>query len=215
MARTVFIVGNDGSGKSTYARRLAARLEARGWRVRRTGYYDSLVRRCFRGLVEALTGASRRKLVPAPAGSPRDSGERPWATAGGLRRLGMLAFLSIYQAAMALEWRVRDGLATADVLLCERSFVDDLASVAEVLRVEAPAWLLRCSGRLFPVCRLCYLSAGHDVEYRRIVTLDLSPLVHQRKGERYRQWVRLLSDSGVKIRRIHTGRHPQPPETSA
>jgi hypothetical protein len=217
-ARSVFVTGNDGSGKSTFANRLRRRATARGMRVGERRYYGSLVRRSFRGLIELLTSASQRKVeTAAPTttgqdapsssaaqGAPRQ--ERKQQT--GLRRVASLAFLWAYQTAIGIETRLRDWFSCNDLEIIDRSFIDDLVSISQTLRVEIPLSLLRYSCALFPTRRLYYLSAGHDVEYGRIVEMDLSAEFHRAKGERYAAMIAQLEPGFAPLRRISTASRP-------
>lgn len=196
---TAYVVGNDGSGKTTFTGRLSRKAEALGMRVHKRRYHASLVRVVFRRVVEAWTGASRQKTAQPPGEASGAS--RP---AGGGRRLLLLAFLWIYQTAIGVESRFRDLFDRADLLIVDRSFVDDLVSTAETLRVEVPASLLRYCCLLFPVRRLYFLSAGDAVEFSRIVDVDLSEAFHREKGKRYRGMIATLEPWTPGLRRIST-----------
>ena len=207
MARTISIIGNDGSGKSTFAQRYAARLTAAGVRVVRRPYYNSIVRSLLRRPVERLAGVSRRKMGRAnPEG---DAGRHGDCRSAISYRRGpqaglLLAMLWVYQLCMAAESRICDLLCLGGVLVQDRSFVDDLASTLEILRLPTPRTLVKWSARLFPIRRAIYVCAGHEVEYARIVQLDISPHVHKRKSQRYDTMVELLEIAGIPVRRINT-----------
>lgn len=207
MARTISIIGNDGSGKSTFAQRYATRLTAAGVRVVRRPYYDSIVRSLLRRPVERLAGVSGRKMGREHSESDparRDEGRSAISYRRGPQAGLLLALLWVYQLCMAAESRVRDLLCLDGVLLQDRSFVDDLASTLEILRLRTPRRLVKWSARLFPIRRAIYVRAGHEVEYARIVKLDLSPQMHKRKSKRYDTMVELLETAGIPVRRINT-----------
>lgn len=121
-----------------------------------------------------------------------------------MKTLALLVLLYGYQTCMAIEWRLRDWLCRADVLLTDRGFVDDLVSIVVTVEIEPPTALVKWSARLFPLRRVIYLSAGHEVEYARIVDVDLIPEVHRRKGEHYAAFVGILESQGVCVRRLDT-----------
>ncbi len=194
----MFVVGNDGSGKTTFTERLAGKAAAMGLRVHRRRYYGSTVRVVFRRLIDTWTDASRRKTAASAGGGPRPR------TRNGARARVLLAFLWLYQTAIGLETRLRDLLDRSDLRIVDRSFVDDLVSIGETLRVEVPPSLLRYSSRLFPVRRLYYLSAGDAVEFARILDVDLSKAFHHAKGERYRAMIAQLEPFTPGLRRIST-----------
>ena len=207
MARTISIIGNDGSGKSTFAQRYAVRLTAAGVRVVRRPYYNSIVRSVLRRPVERLGGVSRRKMGrehPESDPARRDEGRSAISYRRGPQAGLLLALLWVYQLCMAVESRIRDLLCLGGVLIQDRSFVDDLASTLEILRLRTPRTLVKWSARLFPIRRAIYVCAGHEVEYARIVQLDLSPQMHKRKSQRYDTMVELLEISGIPVRRINT-----------
>ena len=204
MARTIYICGNDGSGKSTYARRLAQRARARGLTVVHRHYYRSLVRRCLRGIIERLLKVSTRKRT-GPGGQ---AGKTTAATfrKRRYRTMAILAFLGIYQTCMALEAWCRDRFCRANLLVMDRGFIDDLASILVTFRLPAPLWLVRCSAQFFPMRQIIFLAAGHETEYLRIIAMDLSQDLHRAKSEHYDRIVRSMEKLGVAIRRVNTGR---------
>ena len=204
-SRSIFVSGNDGSGKSTFTRKLRSRLEARGASVAERRYYGSVVRRALRGVIERLTQASRRKLDGGQSGNAAPEARSADAVRGrSLRSLAVLGFLWTYQTAMGVEARLRDWVSRYDVEIVDRSFIDDLASIAETLKVEPPPALLRYSCALFPVRRLYFLSAGHEIEYARIVEMDSSADFHRAKGERYDALVAACEPALPTLRRIST-----------
>ncbi len=212
MARTVYIIGNDGSGKSTYARRFERRAQAFGLRVIRRHYYDAIVRRLFRGLVESAAGVRQRKMAGSPAAPDR---QRPAEPPGGtprrhgslIRRLGGGAFLWAYQTAMGVEMRLREWFSPRGVLLVDRGAVDDLISISRTLRLDVPDPLLRWTARLFPARQIIHLSAGAEVELSRIVDVDASPEHHRRKGELYDALISRLESMRAPVRRVNTAGH--------
>jgi hypothetical protein len=172
----------------------------------------------MRDTTERFTGASKKKLgsedTPEPASTssaPSDaleriasrSAEKKRGAQARARSLALLVFLWVYQICMAIEARIRDCRADG-VLLQDRSFVDDLASILEVFKLETPVALVRFSAHVFPLRRAIYLSAGHEVEFSRIVELDLSKGMHRRKTQRYQEMVRILEEQGVPVKRVST-----------
>ncbi|MCP5058709.1 MAG: hypothetical protein GY937_18565 [bacterium] len=207
MTELVFISGNDGSGKSTFLRRFNAKAEARGISVERRHYYEGLVRRSLRFALDRRNRLSgwKQSAVTSPGGS---SSGRPRPPA---RRSGVLdGVLGLYQFAMAIELGLRLALSAKDLMLVDRSFIDDLISIAETLRIEPPAAFLRRGAAWFPARRYYYLSAGHEAEYARIVDLDLTAAVHRAKGERYADLFAQLEALGAPVRRIDTRPRTKP-----
>lgn len=199
-------MGNDGSGKTTFLARAHQRLTDAGVVAEVRHYYKSWVRRLLRQTVERVTGVSRRKKEESLVGiswSHVADGDQPLRLRSGLSAAPFFFFLWIYLALMALEARLRD-CATRGALLYDRSFVDDLVSTIEMFRLTTPVRLVRWSARVFPVRRLYYLNAGHEVEYARITELDLSADLHRRKGLRYQELVEIVESAGVPVRRLHT-----------
>ncbi len=218
-ARTVFIVGNDGSGKTTFTAKLTDRSEGMGFRVTQRRYYGSLVRVLFRQIIESLTGASRRKtettenLASAPLAKPAAKTSMPnpaRQASGGPRGAALLAFLWVYQTAIGIETRWRDLFSSSDLQIVDRSFIDDLVSIGQTLRVDIPVSLLRYSCWLFPIRRLYFLSAGDDVEFARIADLDLTEAFHTAKGEQYRRLIAEVEPWVPGLRRISTAPRRSP-----
>lgn len=208
-SRTVFVVGNDGSGKSTFTKKLRAEAEAEGLSVGNRRYYDNWVRLAFRGLTERITQASKRKMETVEKPDPMTGSSGPAkpgskSSRTGFRAFVAIAFLWIYQTAMGIEMRVRDLFARHDLEINDRSFVDDLVSIAEILRVDIPPSLVAYSSRLFPFRDFYYLSAGHEVEYARIADMDLSAEFHRAKGLRYEKMIESIELHTKKLRRIST-----------
>jgi hypothetical protein len=175
-------------------------------RVVRRHYYTAIIRRLLRGLVERATGASRVKAQAgdsSPANTPAATTNAP-AYRSGIKAKAAICFLWCYQAAMAVEMRLRDWFCPGDLLLMDRSYIDDLSSTAQTLRLRLPDTLVRSSARWFAARQLIFLSAGHEVEYGRIVDMDLTPELHRKKGEAYEHMIRTIEKSGIPVRRINT-----------
>ncbi len=207
MTELVFISGNDGSGKSTFLRRFCARAEACGLSIERRHYYEGVVRRLLRFALDRRSRLSglKQDSDPSAKGAGSQSLRHPVRSSRAVDRV-----LGLYQLAMAMELRLRLAFSHKDLILVDRSFVDDLISIAEMLRVEPSGALLLRGAGWFPVRRFYYLSAGHEAEYARIVDLDLSRSVHRAKGERYAELFAQLEESGSPVRRIDTRSRTKP-----
>ncbi|MBJ20218.1 MAG: hypothetical protein CL933_12480 [Deltaproteobacteria bacterium] len=217
MTKIIFIIGNDGSGKTTYSTRMLERMRASGSSARRIHYYSLSVRSAFRALVDVVSGVSARKLDAEDARRPEPESRSPSATldeptatdsrsASGLRALVLITFLYFYQIAMAIELRLRALVAPTDYLVVDRSYIDDLVSVLESFRLETPRRLVGFSSRLFPRWRMIYVSAGPDIEFARIVDVDLSRAVHFGKNRRYQEMAGILETAGAPLRRVDSSR---------
>jgi hypothetical protein len=210
MANMIFISGNDGSGKSTFTRRFRGKANALGIETLEMRYYGFFVRRCLRGVLERVSNASSRKRAsdsPAPPGAEkatppaRATGSRG---SGGLRGIAILAFLWLYQGAMAIECRIRSALAGSRLQLLDRCFVDDLVSICATLRVAPSPRLIRFSRLAFPHKRLYYLCGGEEVEFARILDMDLSADFHRKKHAIYRDIIDALEPIDPSLRRFST-----------
>jgi len=204
MACIVYVSGNDGSGKSTFARRFADHARARGLKVTQRHYYDAVVRRMLRAVVERIASVDQRKKQQRPdqIGAVR----RRAGAAGAAKWVLAVMAIAAYQACMALEYRVRRWTCSSDVLLIDRSFVDDLVSIHETLRIRVPYRIVHASTRIFPIRRLFFLQAGHDVEYGRIVQNDLSPQMHENKAVRYAHFIDAVEKRTSAVKRVRTDR---------
>ena len=197
----VFVCGNDGSGKSTFTRRFAAKVRAHGLTAVIRPYYHSSVRRALRAVVERAVGANEKKKQPLSLDNVAQE-NRHMSRRRDMRAKLIGTILWMYQSCMAAEWWARCLLCRADVLVVDRCFVDDLVSTFETLQTEPDEALLRTSCRLFPMRWIYYLSAGNEVEFARITTVDLSPQLHRIKGQRYQQFIALLEQIGAPVKRI-------------
>ena len=204
MACIIYVSGNDGSGKSTFARRFADHARARGLKVTQRHYYDAIVRRMLRNLIERIASVDKRKKQHR---SDQNGAVRRGAgAAGSTKWLLTVMAVAAYQACMALEYRVRRWTCSCDVLLIDRSFVDDLVSIHETLRLRVPYRIVHASTRIFPIRRLFFLQAAHDVEYGRIVQNDLSPQMHERKANRYAHFIDAVERHTDAVKRVRTDR---------
>ena len=207
MACIVYVSGNDGSGKSTFARRFAAHARARGLKVTQRHYYDAAVRRLLRSTVERTASVDSRKQQRRP--DTTASVRRRSGAVGVSRSVAGVFMLAAYQVCMAVESTVRRWTSRADILLIDRSYVDDLVSIHETLRMPFPIGIVGLSARIFPARRLYFLHAGQEVEYGRIVELDISPQMHERKSQRYVQFIDAVEQRTATVKRIRTaGRGP-------
>lgn len=208
MTKTVFIVGNDGSGKSTYVRRMQNASTLVELPIVRRHYYSHFVRRLFRVIIDKKANISGRKETYRHATPPRNSEVTDETVAqnnsSSVKKRLLKFFLLSYQIAMACETWLRDILQLRGLLVYDRSHVDDLISISEVLKIGCDDRMLRLSAKFFPCKRLYFLSAGHREEYQRIEVNDLSPEMHQAKGESYETAICSLEASGLPIKRINT-----------
>jgi molybdopterin-guanine dinucleotide biosynthesis protein len=213
MTRAIYIVGNDGSGKTTYSKRLEKRLRRRGYSVTRQHYYHQRVRRALRSSVELVAGVSKRKTIDAGdrgAELREQHASHEHAARGGESSVRtsagrlLIATLYAYQIAMALEMHLKLLFSRVDFLIIDRSYVDDLASILESFKQSTPASLVRFSSEIFPQRRIIYVSAGYEIEYARIEDVDLSESVHREKSQRYEEMVEVLASSGAPLRRVDT-----------
>jgi hypothetical protein len=147
--------------------------------------------------------AERAKSGPACSVSVGRPARSSWPRR--FRRPLLLAALCLYHTSMGVEFRIRSCLCRSDVLLITRSFIDDLASIAETLNIADVSALIRWAVWLFPIRKVYFLSAGDNIEYARILDVDLTREFHRCKGERYRSFVRELEQLGAPVRRIETG----------
>jgi molybdopterin-guanine dinucleotide biosynthesis protein len=216
MTRVIYVVGNDGSGKTTYSTNLRKRLLARGASAQRLHYHQLSVRAAFRSLIEAFSNVSERKLDEARDGRDATpsgpSGGGGTTIASGARASILVVLLFLYQMAMATEMRLRTLFARCDHLIVDRSYIDDLVTIVGSFRLKTPATLIRLSSAMFPQWRIVYTSAGPNIEYARIVDVDLSRTVHLEKSRRYQEMVEILEEAGAPIRRVDTSR-PVPAPT--
>ncbi|HEU0012251.1 MAG TPA: hypothetical protein VFQ45_01135 [Longimicrobium sp.] len=172
MSVRVVFAGMDGSGKSTQAAEVERRLREMGYRVVRAHQYTPsgalgrgvsrlgavLARRAAGSgeeMSEAEASASPTSVAKAPRGAKR------WAAGGVALASLCLGWLRAWRA----EWRGRG----ADVLLLDRSFVDEL------IRVR---WRLQTVPRLG--YRLLALLPPPDRAFR--LTLDPATGVLRKKG---------------------------------
>ncbi len=204
MACIVYVSGNDGSGKSTFARRFADHARARGLKVTQRHYYDAVVRRMLRSVIERIASVDKRKRQRRP--DQHGAVRRGSGAAGTAKWVLAVVAVAAYQACMAVEYRVRRWTCAADVLLIDRSFVDDLVSIHETLRIRVPYRVVHASTRIFPIRRLFFLQAGHGVEYGRIVQNDLSPQMHERKAGRYAHFIDAVEKHTTAVKRVRTDR---------
>ena len=212
MARTVYVSGNDGSGKSTFLKSLGTKLESSGLRPVRRHYYDSVFRTAIRGGIEQLLGVNRKKKARKSAPSQEtaqesskvDKPSKKRSLRGSAKRIAVTMFLWGYQSLMGVEARWRDVTKCNRVLLVDRSYIDDLVSIVELLDIPTPVALVKWSVWIFPVRSLYYLTAGSEEEFARIVDLDLSPETHRRKHERYQELMEIVESAGGEVRRINT-----------
>ena len=202
--RVIYIVGNDGSGKTTYSTNLREELLEQGKSAQRLHYYRLGVRSAFRSLIEVVSSPSKKKLEAPPA--PRES----HSTGAGQRvRASLLvAFLFLYQMAMAAEMRLRAAWIKSDHLIVDRSYIDDLVSILKTFRLDTPRALIRLSASIFPQSEVIYVSATPEVEFDRIVDVDLSRAVHLEKSHRYEEIVEILEEAGSPVRRVNTNGPP-------
>ena len=110
---------------------------------------------------------------------------------------------------MGFESRCRDLCGYKRVALTDRCYIDDLASIYELLDIPVSISLVKWSAWLFPSRTIYYLSAGSKAEYARIVDVDLSPETHQRKHDRYVQLVAIVESTGTRVRRVVTNSSKQ------
>lgn len=210
MANMIFIAGNDGSGKSTFTRRFCGKASALGVDTDQVRYYGFWVRRGLRGVLERTSQASSRKRATDSQSGPRENEKRSGTGRGsgegrsGPRAVAIIAFLWIYQVAMALECRIRAALACGRMQVLDRCFVDDLVSICATLRVVPPPSLVRFSRHAFPHRRLYYLCGGEKVEFARIEDVDLSADFHRKKHAIYENVVNALEKLDPSLRRIST-----------
>lgn len=209
MARTIYVSGNDGSGKTTFLNRYEARLNSSGLKTSRRHYYDSLMRTIIRSSVEKVFSVTQKKSternhnwedLPITGNTRKKS-----PVTVGLKRVSINAFLWFYQSLMGLEARLRDIACTRKVIVTDRCYIDDLASIYEILNIPVSTALVKWSTWLFPARKIYYLSAGSKQEYARIVDVDLSPETHRRKHERYVRLVEIVESTTEPIRRVMTG----------
>lgn len=204
MACIVYVSGNDGSGKSTFARRFADHTRGRGLKVTHRHYYDAVVRRMFRSVVARIGSVDKRKRQQ---GHEAISAERCRSSPVGSAKAAVaVVILTAYQACMALEYRLRGWTCLSDILLVDRSFVDDLVSIHETLRLNFSARIVHLSTRIFSIHRLYFLQAGQAVEYGRIADLDLSPEMHELKARRYAQYIDAVEQRTGAVKRVRTDR---------
>lgn len=204
MTNVIYVVGNDGSGKSTYSAGLENRLSRVGLSTFSRHYYSSFFRGLLRRLALLLRPSKNKKQVF------RNTSNRRFCFITYLRKAFIKAILAIiiwpYQVAMALEIRCLQIFTCVDYLIIDRSFVDDLIGIKEILNIEIPLFLVKISAFLFPIHRVIHLSAGHEIEYARIVDNDLTKELHYLKGKQYDFFLDALAAYGVRIKRIDTGR---------
>ncbi len=205
MARIIFIVGNDGSGKTTYSTRMRDKMLARGVTATRIHYYRLLIRTALRTLVDRASGVSARKFEEK-AESPSNASQKRVGHISGPRASLLVAFLYFYQIAMAIEMRLRGLLTRADYLIVDRSYIDDLVSILGSFRLATPRRLVLVSAWLFPNWRVIYVSAGPEVEFARIVDVDLSRAVHLGKSRRYEEIAGILEAANAPLRRVDSTR---------
>jgi hypothetical protein len=135
----------------------------------------------LRGVLEALSHASTRKRASdAPANQQtsegsRSRGSQSTVASGGLRGIAVLAFLWLYQVAMAIECNIRSMLSCTRLQVLDRCFVDDLVSICATLRVALSPALVRFSRYAFPHKRLYHLCGGEKLSLLASSTSTSAP----------------------------------------
>jgi hypothetical protein len=208
MTKTVYVTGNDGAGKSTYASLYVAHASKSGLRAVKRHYYSNIVRSFLRSIIVRAVSISERKLsigdVKVSKGRPKSSLRRKRTDLKMFGRDIIILSLGLYQILIAAEMWLRQLVSRQDLLLIDRSYVDDLASISETLNLGIPERIIRWSALVFPGRKIIYLSAGHELEYSRIVEIDLSAEVHRSKGLHYEAIIDLVERAGVDVQRLNT-----------
>jgi hypothetical protein len=202
MPSVVYIVGNDGAGKTSYTARLSGRLSRIGVGVKCRHYYSSAVRQIVRGVIRPTTNAHGKKH----GGTEKrvEDLRKRQIPVSLLKRWIQVGAIFLYQLLMALELRCRH-LWDADVILLDRSFIDDLIGLSILLNIEISDSLIKFSAKIFPLREIVYVYGGHEVEYARIVDNDLTRELHRLKGAHYGRYISVLARGGVRVRVVKTG----------
>ena len=194
LAPVIYFSGNDGSGKSTASKKLAGRLVSLSASVSSRHYYDMPLRI----LVTKFVGSQK---------GTKSAVNHVTSTRLHFGRLSNWVFALLffcYMVGMALSYFVM-RLKSNDILVIDRSFVDDLVSVFTEKQRPIPVILIFSGYLLFPCRFLAFCYASQEVEYSRIASVDSSYEFHRDKSENYEFVLACLKKTRMKILKLSTG----------
>jgi len=204
MTNIIFISGNDGSGKSTYCSCLVKKLQDEGVSAYSRKYYHNFVRICLRKLVNLSSSIQKKKTRRDTSieGVEPERQEKPRFYS--LINFLINSLLLFYHFLMAFEIAIRRLLSRADVIVIDRSFMDDMVSISAAYNSSVPKFFLRGLKYALSKSHIHFLSAGHETEYLRIVDVDLSKSFHKRKSEIYDSLVNDMIIAGYDVELVLT-----------
>ena len=201
MAKIVAITGIDGSGKTTSARNLHARLSKAGHDTAYQHQFDSIFARVVNAFRFSKAGeASRIGIEPAA---------EPWRHAGAPvdkpARGSLLKTLAAHLALTLLAIRANKArLSGRDYLVFDRYFYDDFVRLQQ--RYGVSAGFFRLIEFLVPrPVLLVNLEADPRTTYKRQVDVDCSFVKYSEKLSLHRAMIAELERMGLNTISIDTG----------
>jgi hypothetical protein len=205
MAKIIFISGNDGSGKSTFCVDLAHKYSSDGFEIVVIRYYHNIVRRIVRKVVGFISKINQKKKNSSNFDSARVKRSDRTSRFKQLIRFGLLYVLILpYCLLMLAETRLRARISPADFMIVDRSYVDDIVSICSAFKLPIPIKFLSILVHLQGGSRIYYLTAGHEIEYTRVVDCDLSKDFHLTKSRNYTAIFDEMQSRGFLINKINT-----------
>lgn len=205
MAKIIFVSGNDGSGKSTFCVDLAHKYSSDGFEIVVIRYYHNIVRRIVRSGVGFISKINQKKKNSSNFGSAKLKRSERSSEFKQSIRFGLLyALILPYCLLMLVETRIRARISPADFMIVDRSYVDDIVSICSAFKLSIPIKFLSILVHLQRGSMIYYLTAGHEIEYARVVDCDLSKDFHLTKSRNYSAIFDEMQARGFLIRRIST-----------
>ena len=191
--KVIFVIGNDGSGKSTFIKSLVREKDGEVQNLIIRHYYDNRIRSIFR-LFFISSKSNISKVLPKKTRTTRSS-----------RIIVILIGYCFYTVMNTLLIRFTSRYYRKNQLIYDRSFIDELVSIEVFKDLQFPKLFVKIVlGLLNDVCFI-YLNANSQTKFERIVDKDIAFEDYLKKERRYFELIKILRDSKrIKLLEINT-----------
>lgn len=191
--KVIFVIGNDGSGKSTFIKSLIRDKDGEAQNLIIRHYYDNRIRSIFR-LFFISSKSNISKALPKKTNT----------TSSG-KSIVILIGYCLYTVLNTLLIRLTSRYYSKYQLVYDRSFIDELVSIEVFKNLQFPKLFMKIVlGLLNDVCFI-YLNANSQTKFQRIVDKDIVFEDYLKKERRYSELMKLLRDSKrIKLLEINT-----------
>ena len=191
--KIIFVIGNDGSGKSTFIKSLVSDKDGETQNLIIRHYYDNRMRSIFR----LFFISSKSNISKALSKKIR-------TTSSGKIIIILIGYF-LYTVMNTLLIRLTSRYYSKSQLVYDRSFIDELVSIEVFKNFQFPELFLKIVlGLLNDVCFI-YLNANSQTKFHRIVDKDIAFEDYLKKERRYSELMKILRDSKrIKLLEINT-----------